>query len=58
VSTRSPLGIWRQTDRDGRVRFTAPFTGEWLLRGTVLEVPAAPGHVWHSRFATLTVWMQ
>jgi len=55
VSYRSPVGVWRQSDRNGRFRFTPPFAGEWLLRSTALEAPAAPGQPWRSRFATLTV---
>jgi uncharacterized GH25 family protein len=31
---RSPLGFWRKTDADGRVRFTAPLAGRWVVRGT------------------------
>jgi hypothetical protein len=55
VSRRSPIGIWRQSDGQGRLRFAAPFPGEWLLRSTALEIPRAPDHTWHSRFATLTL---
>lgn len=58
VNYRSPIGVWRQTDRNGRFRFTPPLPGEWLLRSTVLDPPRGPDHVWHSRFATLTVWIE
>lgn len=58
VSYRSPIGVWRQTDRNGRFRFAPPLPGEWLLRSTALDLPTGPGHVWHSRFATLTVWIE
>ena len=55
VSERSPLGIWTQTDAQGRVRLALPFGGEWLLRATALDPPASRQEPWHSRFATLTV---
>lgn len=55
VQRRSPLGIWRETDGEGRIRIALPLQGEWLLRGTALEPPAAPGQPWTSRFSTLTV---
>lgn len=55
VSLRNPAGIWRQTDANGRMRLALPFAGEWLLRGTVLHVPASPQEPWRSEFATLTV---
>lgn len=55
VQRRSPLGIWRETDGEGRIRIALPLQGEWLLRGTALEPPAAPDQPWTSRFSTLTV---
>ena len=55
VSLRSPLGIWKETGADGRVKVTLPFAGEWLLRATVLDIPPAPQEPWRSKFATLTV---
>ena len=55
VSLRSPLGIWKQTDADGRMRVSLPYGGEWLLRATVLVVPTSPQEPWRSSFATLTV---
>lgn len=58
VSIRNPLGIWTQTDSQGRIRFAAPFAGEWLLRATALDQPASLQERWHSRFATLTVVVQ
>lgn len=54
VSLRSPVGVWRQTDAQGRVALALPLAGEWLLRATAFELPGPDG-VWHSRFATLTV---
>ncbi|MES2937178.1 MAG: DUF4198 domain-containing protein [Pseudomonadota bacterium] len=50
-SERSPIGIWSQSDAEGRLRFTLPFSGAWLLRATLLEADGASG--WQSRFVTL-----
>lgn len=55
VSLRNPAGIWRETDGDGRMRLALPFAGEWLVRSTVLNIPASPQEPWRSAFATLTV---
>ena len=55
VSVRSPLGIWKETDANGRIRLALPYAGEWLLRATVLDVPPTPQDIWRSKFATLTV---
>lgn len=53
VSERSALGIWRQTDSEGRVRHTLPFGGRWLLRGTDLRLAPQDADRWVSRFVTL-----
>lgn len=45
----------RTTDSDGRVAFTLPRAGPWLLRGTLLEPSTAPDTDWRSVFTTLTV---
>lgn len=58
VSRRNPLGIWRETDGEGRISIALPLDGEWLLRATALEPPDAQGQRWRSRFATLTVFVQ
>jgi hypothetical protein len=50
-SERSPIGIWRRTDAEGRVVFQPPLPGAWLLRGIDLR-PAGDG--WQSRFIDLT----
>lgn len=55
VSLRSPVGIWRETDAQGRMKLALPYAGEWLLRATVLDVPPSLQDVWRSKFATLTV---
>lgn len=53
VSERSALGVWRQTDADGRVRHVLPFGGRWLLRGTDLRLSPQDPDRWVSRFVTL-----
>jgi hypothetical protein len=53
VSERSPLGIWRETDGEGRLVHTLPFAGRWLLRGT--ELRPAPPDRWTSLFVTLAI---
>lgn len=58
VNERIGLGIWRETDAQGRVEFTFPFTGQWLLRATRIEPPEEKAQVWQSRFATLSVFLQ
>ena len=58
VSERSALGIWRETDADGKLRHSLPFAGRWLLRGTDLR-PSGEGRTpgkavsspWRSRRA-------
>lgn len=55
VSRRSPVGIWRRSDAEGRVRLALPYAGEWLLRTTVMDVPATVAQPWQSRYASLTV---
>ena len=52
-SELSPLGIWRQTDAEGRVRLPAPLPGRWVLRGTDLRLSQADPERWESRFVTL-----
>ena len=55
VSERSPVGIWRQTDADGMLRHSLPFTGRWLLRGTELRPSPRRAGSWDSRFVTLAI---
>ncbi|MBK0392379.1 DUF4198 domain-containing protein [Ramlibacter algicola] len=55
VNVRSPFGIWRETDAQGRIQLALPLAGEWLLRSTAFDLPHAQGEAWHTRFATLTV---
>ncbi len=47
------LGFWRRTDADGRVRFTLPLPGRWVLRGTELRLADSGDVLWDSRFVTL-----
>ncbi len=49
----SPLGIWNQTDAEGRVRLTVPLAGRWLLRGTALRPSTTQPDAWDSDFVTL-----
>lgn len=54
-SESSPIGVWRETDAEGRVVVQVPLAGRWLLRGVELHRPDAerrPGH-WLSRFVML-----
>jgi len=54
VSERSRVGLWRETDAEGKLRQALPFAGRWLLRGTDVR-PAADGERWESRFVTLAI---
>lgn len=47
------IGFWRRTDADGRVRFTLPLPGRWVLRGTELRLAESGDMLWDSRFVTL-----
>jgi len=53
ISERSVLGIWRQTDSEGKLRHTLPFGGRWLLHGTELWISTKDAERWESRFVTL-----
>jgi len=52
-SDLSPLGLWGQTDADGRVELTVPLAARWILRGTDLRPSAVHPDRWDSRFVTL-----
>ncbi len=52
-SEASRYGFWRQSDAQGRLQFTVPLAGRWLLRGTDLRASERDGE-WDSRFVTLT----
>lgn len=50
---RSALGVWRRTDAAGRLAFTPPLSGRWLLRGIDLRASPDVPYRWDSHFATL-----
>lgn len=52
-SDQSPIGFWKKTDAEGRVSFTVPVAGQWLLRGTELRLSTTTPDTWDSRFVTL-----
>jgi len=53
VGNLSPLGIWRKTDAEGRVRVTVPLAGRWILRGVDLRVSRKTADEWESWFVVL-----
>jgi len=53
VNSISPVGIWRKTDAEGRIRVAAPLAGRWLLRGVDLRVSDKTPDEWESWFVTL-----
>jgi hypothetical protein len=53
VGDLSPVGIWRKTDGEGRIRVTVPLVGRWILRGVDLRVSSKTADEWESRFVTL-----
>ena len=53
VGNLSPLGIWRKTDAEGRVRVTVPLAGRWILRGVDLRVSRKTSDEWESWFVVL-----
>jgi hypothetical protein len=57
-SDLSPLGIWRQTDAEGRVELTVPLAARWILRGTDPRPAAQDPDRWESRFVTLAFEVQ
>jgi Domain of unknown function (DUF4198) len=52
-SDLSPVGIWRQTDAEGRISIPVPLAAIWLLRGVELRPSEAKPDAWDSRFITL-----
>jgi hypothetical protein len=53
ANSLSPIGIWRKTDAEGRVRIAPPLAGRWLLRGVDLRVSSKTPDEWESWFVTL-----
>lgn len=52
-SELSPLGIWRQTDTEGRISVPVPLAARWLLRGVELMPSERRADAWDSRFVSL-----
>lgn len=52
-SELSPLGLWSQTDTQGRIAITVPLSGQWLLRGVDLRPSDRRSEAWDSRFISL-----
>lgn len=52
-SNLSPIGIWRQTDAEGRISVPVPLAARWLLRGVELRASETRADAWDSRFITL-----
>jgi hypothetical protein len=44
---------WFRTDEAGRIRFTAPPPGRWIVRGVDLRPSDSDADAWDSRFVTL-----
>lgn len=55
VSERSRIGIWRDTDAEGKLRHVLPFGGRWLLRAVDLRLAPGDPDRWESRFVTLAI---
>jgi hypothetical protein len=49
----SKVGFWRSSDAQGRVQFTVPLAGRWILRGTDVRPSLERPDTWDSRFITL-----
>jgi hypothetical protein len=54
-SDLSPLGVWRQTDAEGRVSIPVPLAARWVLRGVELRASEKQADAWDSRFITRAV---
>jgi len=53
VTSLSPVGLWRRTDAEGRIRIAPPLAGRWLLRAVDLRVSSRTPDEWESDFVTL-----
>jgi hypothetical protein len=53
ANSLNPLGIWRKTDAQGRVRLAPPLAGRWLVRAVDLRVSSKTADEWESWFVTL-----
>lgn len=54
-SDLSPLGIWRQSDAQGRISFPLPLAARWLLRGINIRPAPADPQRWESDFLTVVL---
>lgn len=54
-SDLSPLGIWRQSDEQGRVSFPLALAARWLLRGINLRASPTDAKRWESDFITVAL---
>jgi len=52
------FGLWRRTDAQGRVSFTPPLPGQWILRAVDLRLSDTVPDRWDSRFLTLAFDVQ
>lgn len=50
----SPIGLWRQTDAEGRFTLPLPLAARWLLRSIDLRPRADAADAWESRFLGLS----
>ena len=53
VTSLSPVGVWRRTDAQGRIRIAPPLAGRWLVRAVDLRVSSKTPDEWESDFVTL-----
>ena len=53
VNHLNPLGLWRKTDAEGRVRIALPLAARWLARAVDLRVSPKNADEWESDFVTL-----
>ncbi len=53
VNQLNPLGLWRKTDAEGRVRIALPLATRWLARAVDLRVSPQSADAWESDFVTL-----
>lgn len=52
-SDLSAIGVWRQSDAEGRVSLPLPLAARWLARAVHLQPPAAGADHWTSHFISL-----
>lgn len=52
------FGLWRRTNAQGRVSFTPPLPGQWILRAIDLRLSDTTPEGWDSRFLTVAFEVQ